>query len=142
MAVPGNTRRAFALELALALAAMLAALPLRAATTLAEAMRRAREMREQSVRDGDAAYGAVVLHGDAIVGAAPSRVVASGDPAAHAETQALQDAIRRIGTPQLTGAVLVSTSRPCRMCEAAAARAGIARMVYGEALTDAGTPRP
>ena len=44
-------------------------------------------------------------------------------------------------TRDLSGCVLVSTSRPCRMCEAAAGWAGISRMVYGEALTDAGAPR-
>jgi len=37
--------------------------------------------------------------------------------------------------------VLVSTSRPCRMCEAAAGWAGISRMVYGQTLTDAVAPR-
>jgi tRNA(Arg) A34 adenosine deaminase TadA len=37
--------------------------------------------------------------------------------------------------------VLVSTSRPCLMCEAAAGWAGISRMVHGAMLTDAGAPR-
>ena len=37
--------------------------------------------------------------------------------------------------------LLVSTSRPCRMCEAAAGWAGISRMVYGDALIDAGALR-
>jgi tRNA(Arg) A34 adenosine deaminase TadA len=36
--------------------------------------------------------------------------------------------------------VLVSTSRPCRMCEAAASWARIERMVHGDGLTDAGRP--
>ena len=48
---------------------------------------------------------------------------------------------RRLRNRDLSGCVLVSTSRACRMCEAAAAWAGISRMVYGEALTDAGAPR-
>ena len=41
----------------------------------------------------------------------------------------------------LAGCVLVSTSRPCRMCEAAAGWAGISRMVHGAALIDAGAPQ-
>jgi tRNA(Arg) A34 adenosine deaminase TadA len=83
----------------------------------------------------------VVLRGEQIVGAAPSRVVTAADPTAHAEMEAIRDAARRLQTRDLSGCVLVSTSRPCRMCEAAAGWAGIARMVHGEALTDAGSPR-
>ena len=76
-----------------------------------------------------------------IVGAAPSRVVTANDPTAHAEMEAIRDAARRLRTRDLSGCTLVSTSRPCRMCEAAAGWAGISRMVYGPTLTDAGAPR-
>lgn len=108
---------------------------------LHEAMRRAEALRDEALRAGDQPYGAVVLRGAVIVGAAPSRVVTATDPTAHAEMEALRDAARRLRTRDLSGCVLVSTSRPCRMCEAAAGWAGISRMVYGEALTDAGAPR-
>lgn len=119
-----------------------AALPSRAAdAALREAMRRAQALRDQAVRAGDQPFGAVVLRGDAVVGEAPSRVVTATDPTAHAEMEALRDAARRLKTRDLSGCVLVSTSRPCRMCEAAAGWAGISRMVHGEALTDAGPPR-
>ncbi len=110
-------------------------------TALQQAMRRAEALRDEAQRAGDQPYGAVVLRGEAIVGAAPSRVVTAADPTAHAEMEAIRDAARRLGTRDLSGCVLVSTSRPCRMCEAAAGWAGIARMVYGAALTDAGAPR-
>lgn len=115
--------------------------PLPAATPLHGAMRRAQALRDEAVRAGDQAYGAVVLRGDEIVGAAPSRVVVATDPTAHAEMEAIRDAARRLRTRDLSGCVLVSTSRPCRMCETAAMWAGISRMVYGESLTDAGAPR-
>lgn len=108
---------------------------------LREAMRRAEALRDEALRAGDQPFGAVVLQGELIVGAAPSRVVTATDPTAHAEMEAIRDAARRLRTRNLSGSVLVSTSRPCRMCEAAAAWAGISRMVYGEALTDAGVPR-
>lgn len=106
-----------------------------------DAMRRAEALRDEAVRAGDQAFGAVVLRGDAVVGAAPSRVVTANDPTAHAEMEAIRDAARRLGTRSLAGCVLVSTSRPCAMCEAAAGWAGISRMVYGQALTDGGAPR-
>ncbi|HEY6133887.1 MAG TPA: deaminase [Rubrivivax sp.] len=108
---------------------------------LQAAMRQAEAMRDEAVRMGDQAYGAVVLRGSDIVGAAPSRVVTRNDPNAHAEREALRDATQRLRTDDLSGCVLVSTSRPCRECESAAAAARIARMVHGAALTDAGVPR-
>ena len=107
----------------------------------AGASRRAEALRDDALRAGDQAFGAVVLRGELIVGAAPSRVVTATDPTAHAEMEAIRDAARRLRTRDLSGCGLVSTSRPCRMCEAAAAWAGISRMVYGESLTDAGAPR-
>lgn len=90
---------------------------------------------------GDQSYGAVLVAGGVIVGVGPSRVVVDSDPSAHAERVALRDAQRRLGQPFLVGAVLVSTSRPCAACEAAAAAAGIGRMFHGPALTDAGAPQ-
>lgn len=111
-----------------------------ASPSLQQAMQRARALRDQAVRAGDQAYGAVVLRGAQIIGEAPSRVITASDPTAHAEMEAIRDAARRLGGRDLSGCVLVSTSRPCRMCEAAAASARIERMVHGDALTDAGAP--
>lgn len=126
------------------LLALLPCLPLptpAADTALRTAMRRAEALRDEATRAGDQLYGAVVLRGDVIIGTAPSCVVTDNDPAAHAEMEAIRDAARRLRLRDLTGCVLVSTSRPCRMCEAAASWAGISRMVYGKVLIDAGAPR-
>jgi tRNA(Arg) A34 adenosine deaminase TadA len=128
-------RRACLLALPVLLPAWAGALP-----ALQQAMQRARDLRDQAMRDGDQPYGAVVLREDRIVGEAPSRVVTAADPTAHAEMEAIRDAARRLGKRDLSGCVLVSTSRPCRMCEAAAAWAHITRMVHGDALIDAGAP--
>lgn len=129
------TRRQVLIALPLMLPALAGATP-----SLQLAMQRARAMRDAAVRSGDQSFGAVVLRGDHIVGEAPSRVVTAGDPTAHAEMEAIRDAARRLGTRDLSGCILVSTSRPCRMCEAAASWARISRMVHGDALTDAGPP--
>lgn len=128
-------------------ACLLAMLPLaggaaaQSEAALQQALRQAQALRDEAVRAGDQPFGAVVLRGDTVVGAAPSRVITSTDPTAHAEMEAIRDAARRLRTRDLSGCVLVSTSRPCRMCEAAAGWAGIARLVHGEALIDAGPPR-
>lgn len=104
-------------------------------------MGRARAISRRAETEGDQPYGAVVVLRGRIVGEAPSAVVTKADPTAHAEIQAIRDASRRIGPASLVGAELYSSSRPCPMCEAAAFRAGIRRMVHGIALTDAGPPR-
>ncbi len=109
--------------------------------TPAEAMDRARAMRDAAVASGDQPYGAVVIRDGVLIAASSSRVVVDGDPTAHAEMSALRDAARALGRADLSGCRLYSTSRPCPMCEAAAAWAGIERLVHGDALTDGGPPR-
>jgi tRNA(adenine34) deaminase len=104
-------------------------------------MKRAMEMKSRAVAAGDQPYGAVVVKDGRIVGEAPSRVVSGADWSAHAEREAIRDAQRRLGREDLSGCILVSTSRPCAACERAASEARIARMIHGEARTDAGAPR-
>ena len=89
---------------------------------------------------GDQPYGAVLILDGKLVGEGPSRVVKNNDINAHAEREAIRDAQRRLGRTELPGAVLYSTSRPCGLCEAAAARAKVSRMYFGAALSDAGAP--
>ncbi len=129
----------------LALAA-LAALAPRMATAVAAGHPDARwylaadEMRRLALSWGDQDYGAVVVLGDRLVGQGPSRVVRDGDGSAHAERVAIADAQRRLGRSDLAGAVLYATSRPCALCEQAAARAKVARIYFGSSLNDAGRP--
>jgi tRNA(Arg) A34 adenosine deaminase TadA len=101
----------------------------------------AERMRRLAVDRGDQPYGAVLVLAGRIVGEGPSRVVERGDPSAPAAREAIRDARRRLGRDALDGAVLVSTSRPCAACEAVAAAAGVARMLHGPTLQDAGAPR-
>ena len=104
-------------------------------------MARAFEMRRLAEAAGDQPYGAVVVKDRAIIAESPSRVVTASNIDAHAEREALRLAQERLGTHDLSGCVLVSSSRPCPLCERAAFRAHVARMIYGESLTDGGPPR-
>jgi len=99
------------------------------------------EMKRLAESWGDQPYGAVLVLDGIVIGKGPSRVVKNNDVNAHAEREALRDARRRLGRRKFPGAVLYSTSRPCRLCEAAAAEAEVSRMYFGPELTDAGTPR-
>lgn len=104
-------------------------------------MARAFEMRRLAVERGDQPYGAVVVRDGKIVGEAASAVIVDNDPTAHAEMAAMRDAAHRLGTRDLSRCELYGTSRACAMCEAAAYWARIARMRYGESITDAGAPQ-
>jgi tRNA(adenine34) deaminase len=99
-------------------------------------------MRRLAESWGDQPYGAVLILDGRLVGEGPSRVVKKQDNNAHAEREAILDAQLRLGRTELPGAVLYSTSRPCRACEGAAAKARVVRMYFGPALTDAGVPQP
>jgi tRNA(adenine34) deaminase len=99
------------------------------------------KMKAEAVAAGDQPYGAVVVKDRRIVGYGPSRVVAKQDATAHAEREAIRDAQARLGTSDLSGCLLYSTSRACPACERAAADAHIARMIHGAEATDAGRPR-
>lgn len=102
---------------------------------------RAMAMRELAQASGDQAFGAVIVRDGRIVVEAPSRVVLDADPTAHAEMEAIRRAARQLGSRDLSGCVMYSSSRPCPMCEAAAYWAGVERMYYGAAATGAGAPR-
>ena len=99
------------------------------------------KLKDEAMRAGDQAYGAVVVKDGRILGFGLSRVVLKNDPTAHAEREAIREVQARLGRDDIGGAILYSTSRPCVECERAAARANIARMYYGRDATDAGPPR-
>ncbi len=149
--VPGSTRRRVLARL-IALAGGVPALfavgrrtGARAAAPAGEGPRqafatRAFEMRRLASEFGDQPYGAVVVRGGEVIAEAPSRVVTNADPTAHAEMEAIRAAARKLGSADLGGCVLYSSSRPCRMCETAAYWGGISRLYFGPGASDGGAP--
>jgi len=151
MATPGDTGRRGFLARGAACAALLAGsgsaaagdeiIQQPASADDAAFIERAFAMQRLALANGDQGYGAVVVRGGRIVGQAESRVLQRQDPTAHAETEAIRDAAARLGSRNLDGCVLYSSSPACPMCEAAAYWAGIERMVYGRGASDGGRPR-
>ena len=80
---------------------------------------RARALRDQAVREGDQAYGAVVVRGGMIVGEGRNYVVLHSDPTAHSELLAVRDAARRLASRDLSDCDVFSTATPCPMCQGA-----------------------
>jgi len=82
---------------------------------------------------GEVPVGAVVVHGDIIVGHGHNAPVSSQDPTAHAEIRALRQAAEALGNYRLDGCELFVTLEPCAMCSGAMLHARLARVVYGAA---------
>ncbi|MDH3688514.1 MAG: nucleoside deaminase [Gammaproteobacteria bacterium] len=103
-------------------------------------MARAYDMRRLAIETGDQAFGAVIVKDSHIVGQAPSRVIVNHDPTAHAEVEAIRDAADRLGSSDLSGCTMYSSSKPCPMCEAAAYWGRLEKLFYGADLVDGGPP--
>lgn len=100
-------------------------------------MRRALDLAERSVARGGGPFGAVVALGGAVVGEGHNRVVPDRDPTMHAEVAAIRDACARLGTHDLSGAVLYTSCEPCPMCLGAAWWARVREIVFGNGRADA-----
>jgi tRNA(adenine34) deaminase len=103
-----------------------------------EFMRRCLELAEIAALAGDTAVGAVIVHGDEIVGEGFERTRAARDPSAHAEVEAIRNACRHLDTLDLRGCSLYSTVEPCVLCGYAIRRTGIGHVFYGVPAGQAG----
>ena len=105
-------------------------------------VKRAFEMRDFALAQGDRGYGAIVVHiaSRQIVAQSPSRVVTNGDPSAHAEMEAIRDAAHHLGKRDLSDYVMYSSSKPCAMCEAAAYWANLNAFYHGRKATGGRAP--
>lgn len=81
--------------------------------------------------EGEVPVGAVVVRDGQVIAVGHNAPVASHDPTAHAEVNALRAAAKALGNYRLDGCTLYVTLEPCAMCASAALQARIARIVYG-----------
>jgi tRNA(Arg) A34 adenosine deaminase TadA len=109
--------------------------------TKAGFLARARALRDQAVKEGDQAYGAVVVCQGAIVGEGRNYVVLESDPTAHAELLAVRDAARRLNRRDLSDCEVYSTATPCPMCQGALYWARIRRYHNESTPEDGVAPR-
>lgn len=84
-----------------------------------------------ALEGGNMAVGSLIVKDGAVVGTGRNRAASDMDPTAHAETVAIRDACRNLGSLDLSGCTCVTTVEPCPMCCWALVTAGIGRLVVG-----------
>jgi len=77
-------------------------------------------------------FGAAIINENGTVLAVTSNsVLSDNDPTAHAEVNAIRAATKKIGSYDLSGCVLYTTSYPCPMCLGAILWANIRTIIHG-----------
>jgi len=95
-----------------------------------------REARRNLRRADGGPFGACVVSAGRVVAVARNTVLARRDPTCHAEVNAIRLAARRLGTHELRGCRIYSTTEPCPMCFSAIHWAAIDTVVYGTRIAD------
>ena len=80
---------------------------------------------------GEVPVGAVVVQNGQVIASGSNAPIASHDPSAHAEIQALRAAAQVIGNYRLPDCELFVTLEPCAMCVGAILQARLKRVVFG-----------
>ena len=82
-------------------------------------------------------FGCVIVKDGQIVGKGHNRVLDKNDCTCHGEMEAIRDACKTLGTFDLTGCELYTTSEPCPMCAGAIQWANINKVYQGCNVRDA-----
>jgi tRNA(adenine34) deaminase len=101
-------------------------------------MRLALREAQRAAEHDDVPIGAVVAHAGELIAAGHNERELRQDPTAHAETIALREAARTLGSWRVLDAVLYVTLEPCAMCAGAIVLARIPRVVFGAGDPKAG----
>ncbi|MDJ0927799.1 MAG: tRNA adenosine(34) deaminase TadA [Gammaproteobacteria bacterium] len=99
------------------------------AVYMAQALALAREAEAA----GEVPVGALLVLNGVVIARARNAPIASNDPTAHAEIQALRAAGTALGNYRLPGSVVYVTLEPCPMCAGAMVHARVERLVFGVA---------
>jgi tRNA(adenine34) deaminase len=94
-------------------------------------MRLALEQAAAAQARGEVPVGAVLVRGHGIVAVGANRPIATHDPTAHAEIEALRAGGKALNSYRLTDTTLYVTLEPCVMCASAIVHARVKRLVFG-----------
>jgi cytosine/creatinine deaminase len=99
-----------------------------------EFMEAAMEEAKKGLDEGGIPIGAVIVHGDKIIGRGHNRRVQKGSVILHGEMDALENAGRQLASVYKES-ILYTTLSPCPMCSGAIILYGIPRVIIGENKT-------
>jgi len=94
-------------------------------------MRAALAEARAALEDEEVPIGAVVVHGDQIIGRGHNQRETLNDPTAHAEMIAITAAASHLQSWRLENCTLFVTLEPCTMCAGAIVLARLPRLVFG-----------
>ena len=80
-----------------------------------EAVIESRKNEVNNYQDGGP-FGAVIVKDGVVIARGHNTVIKDADPTAHSEVNAIREAAKVLGTHDLSGTVLYSSSEPCPMC--------------------------
>lgn len=91
-------------------------------------------------QQGEVPVGAVIVRDNIIIGEGYNQPIATHDPTAHAEIQAIRMATLHDNNYRLTDCTLYVTLEPCPMCTGAIVQARIPKVVFGARDFKLGNP--
>src|ERR1700689_3512130 len=93
-------------------------------------MRQAMQLAAQAQQHDEVPVGAILVLGDRVIAQGSNRPIATHDPTAHAEIEALRAGGQALGSYRLTDTTLYVTLEPCAMCAVAIVHARVRRLVF------------
>src|SRR5215510_2079710 len=93
-------------------------------------IKQAIELSRHARAAGNHPFGALLVVDDDVLLTAQNTVHTDRDPTAHAETNLVSDAIRRLTPEQIRRSVLYTSCEPCAMCAGKIYWAGIRSVAY------------
>ena len=94
-------------------------------------MRAALDLARQAFEEGEVPVGAVIVHGERIIGTGYNQREQLRDPTAHAEMIAITQATNFLGAKWLQDCVMYVTIEPCSMCAGALVLARLKKVFFG-----------
>ena len=94
-------------------------------------MRRALELAQKAFDDGEVPVGAVIVRGDEVIAVGRNRREKEKNALLHAETDAINNACKKLGGWRLWNCEIYVTLEPCPMCAGAIINAHIPKVYFG-----------
>jgi tRNA(adenine34) deaminase len=94
-------------------------------------MREALKLARTASSADEVPVGAVIVSHGQIIAAAGNSPIATNDPTAHAEINAIRQACAALGNYRLENADIYCTLEPCPMCAGAIVHSRIRRLIFG-----------